>query len=487
MRMSAGKWFRCTGLAASLLALASCGRKAEMPAAEAPAAPASEQGGLFDTAVDAYVFGYPLVTMEYTRRVMTNVAAPEGTRAPMGQLVRLREYPNASFRDVTAPNADTLYTTAWIDVSREPWVLSLPDMKARYDLFPLLDGWTNVFQVPGKRTTGTAAQVYAITGPGWTGTLPADVEEYKSPTAIVWLLGRIYCTGTPEDYNAVHAVQDKVSIVPLSSFGKPYTPPAGTVDSSIDMKKPVRDMVDDLHAGAYFETLANLLKSNPPSAADAPMVERLAALGIVPGQELDAGKLRTAVGPRLLDVPKTAQGKVMEWVQGAVPAGDAQNLNGWFFSTKTGTYGTNYIQRALITAVGLGANLPQDAVYPTSEVDADGKPYTGANKYVLRFEKDQVPPVDGFWSLTMYDGSYFFVENPLHRYTVSSRNRFVPNADGSVDIYIQNESPGKAKEANWLPAPRDKFILMMRLYWPKETPPSLLDGTWKIPGVKQAA
>ncbi|HEY7574552.1 MAG TPA: DUF1214 domain-containing protein, partial [Thermoanaerobaculia bacterium] len=148
---------------------------------------------------------------------------------------------------------------------------------------------------------------------------------------------------------------------------------------------------------------------------------------------------------------------------------------------------TNYIQRALITAVGLGANLPQDAVYPTSEVDADGKPYSGANRYVLRFEKDQMPPVDGFWSLTMYDRNYFFVDNPLHRYTVSSRNKFVPNADGSVDIYIQNESPGKGKEANWLPAPGDKFILMMRLYWPKETPPSLLDGTWKIPGIKQAS
>ncbi|MGE3871269.1 MAG: DUF1254 domain-containing protein, partial [Pseudorhodoplanes sp.] len=195
----------------------------------------------FWLASDAYVFGYPLVTMEMTRRVITNVAAPVGTRAPMGQIIKLRQYPDASFRDVTAPNADTLYTTAFFDVGKEPWVLSVPDMKDRYFLLPMLDGWTNVFQVPGKRTTGTKAQTFAITGPGWKGTLPAGVTEYKSPTSIVWLLGRIYCTGTPEDYAAVHKLQDEFKLVPLSSYGKPYTPPAGTVDASIDMKTAVRE------------------------------------------------------------------------------------------------------------------------------------------------------------------------------------------------------------------------------------------------------
>ena len=184
----------------------------------------------FWLATDAYIYGYPLVTMEMTRRVITNVARPEGTKAPMGQIIKLREYPDATFRDVTAPNADTLYTTAFLDVGKEPWVLSLPDMKDRYFLFPMLDGWTTVFQVPGKRTTGTAAQTYAITGPGWKGTLPAGVHEYKSPTSIVWLLGRIYCTGTPEDYAAVHALQDECKLVPLSAYGKDYTPPAGKVD-----------------------------------------------------------------------------------------------------------------------------------------------------------------------------------------------------------------------------------------------------------------
>src|ERR1700757_1919964 len=230
----------------------------------------------FILATDAYIYGYPLVTIEMTRRVFTNVAAPVGTRGPMGQIIKLRQYPDASFRDVTAPNADTLYTTAFFDVGGEPWVLSIPDMKDRYYLMPMLDGWTTVFQVPGKRTTGTAAQTYAITGPGWTGTLPAGVTEYKSPTSMVWILGRIYCTGTPEDYKEVHALQDQFKLVPLSAYGKSYTPPPGKVDPSIDRKTPVREQVNGMDAGAYFKLLAALMKDNPPAKEDAPIVEKMA-------------------------------------------------------------------------------------------------------------------------------------------------------------------------------------------------------------------
>jgi hypothetical protein len=230
----------------------------------------------FILATDAYIYGYPLVTMEMTRRVVTNVAAPVGTRGPMGQIIKLRQYPDASFRDVTAPNADTLYTTAFFDVGKEPWVLSIPDMNGRYALLPMLDGWTTVFQVPGKRTTGTSAQTYAITGPGWKGTLPAGVKEYKSPTSLVWLLGRIYCTGTPEDYAEVHKLQDEFKLVPFSSYGKPYTPPAGTVDPSIDMKTAVREQVNRMDAVAYFTLLCKLMKDNPPTAADAPQLAKFA-------------------------------------------------------------------------------------------------------------------------------------------------------------------------------------------------------------------
>ena len=426
--------------------------------------------------VDAYIYGYPLVTMEMTRRVMSNVEKPEGSRAPMGQFVRMREYPSAAYRDVTAPNADTLYTSAWIDVGQEPWVLSLPDAHDRYYLFPMLDGWTDVFQVPGKRTTGTGPQTYAITGPGWKGKLPPGVKEYKSPTAIVWLLGRIYCTGTPEDYDAVHQLQDKISLVPLSAYGKPYAPPPGQVDPSVDMKTAVREQVNSLSADEYFNLLAKLMKDNPPAAADTPMVKKMAKLGIVPGQPFDSSKLGPLAKEAFDTVPKIANERIMLWMKEGILAGDMKLEHGWVFTTKTGLYGVNYIQRALVTAIGLGANRPQDAVYPTSEGPSVASSYTGEKKYVMHFDKGQLPPAKGFWSLTMYDKDYFFVQNPINRQSISARQDLKPNTDGSVDLCIQNESPGADKESNWLPAPKDKFILMMRLYWPEETAPSILDG-----------
>jgi hypothetical protein len=467
----------------SLLAATSLSSQAR--ALDAPIADIMEGSDEFLLAIEAYTFGYPLVTMEMTRRVITNVAAPEGTKAPMGQISKLREYPNAAFRDVTAPNADTLYTSAWLDLGKEPWVVSIPAMGDRYALFPMLDGWTTVFQVPGKRTTGTGAQTYAVTGPGWAGSLPPGMKEYKSATNLVWLLGRIYCTGTPEDYKLVHELQDQVKVMPLSAYGKDYTPPAGKVDPAIDMKTAVRDQVNRMDAFEYFTLLCELMKTNPPYKADAPTVDKMAAIGIVPGESFDRSKFNPDFAKR---VPQIAFDRIM--LHFKFSDGDVKNVNGWGFTVKTGIYGTDYIQRALITAIGLGANRPQDAIYPTSQKYAGGligRDYVGAEKYVMSFEKGLMPPVDGFWSLTMYDANYFFVDNPLNRYSISVRQPLKANADGSTDLYIQNESPDADKESNWLPAPKGKFILMMRLYWPKEGDPSIIDGSWVLPPVKKVS
>ncbi len=208
----------------------------------------------------------------------------------------------------------------------------------------------------------------------------------------------------------------------------------------------------------------------------------MAKIGIVPGKDFDASKLDPAVAKALPGVPKAAQAKIMGFFKDA-----GKLVNGWQVMTKTGLYGTEYLRRAFVTAIGLGANRPQDAVYPTSEVDGDGSPYSGANKYVMHFAKGQTPPADGFWSLTMYNADYFFVANDLNKYTVSPRNDLKYNEDGSLDVYIQYESPGKEKEANWLPAPKDKFVLMMRLYWPKEKDPSIIDGSWEPPAAQKVA
>jgi hypothetical protein len=223
------------------------------------------------------------------------------------------------------------------------------------------------------------------------------------------------------------------------------------------------------------------MKRNPPAAADAREIARFATIGLVPGQDFDASKLKADFIKR---IPQAAFDRIM--VQFKINKA-VKDINGWAFTTDTGLYGTDYLMRALVTAIGLGANRPQDAVYPTSQKDSDDRAYDGANKYVMHFPRGQLPPVRGFWSVTMYDADYFFVNNPLNRYSISPRQNLKTNPDGSTDIYIQKDSPGPDKESNWLPAPAGKFILMLRMYWPNERRPSIINGSWKIPPVKKVA
>lgn len=431
---------------------------------------------------DAYVFGYPLITTYMTRQVMTNVVRPEGMRAPINQFANVREYPTAAFTGVTAPNADTLYSEGWLDLGPEPIVVAWPEMGDRYYLFPMLDAWTNVIASPGTRTTGGRAQAYVLTGPRYTGPVPADIPRISSPTDLLWVHGRTYCDGTPEDYRKVHALQDQYRLVPLGAWGRgDYRAPAGRVDPSVDMHAAVRDQVDRLSPADYFTLLARLMATNGPVAADAPAIAQFARIGLVPGQPLDFSRLPPAVQRGLT----TARRSGLERIMGQERHGGLTIENGWVVTLKTGVYGTDYVQRAFVTAVGLGANDPQDAVYPFTLHDDQGRKLDGNNRYVLRFAPGALPPARGFWSLTMYNDKWFFAANALNRYTLSQRNDLKRNADGSTDLYIQSESPGKEHEANWLPAPRGEFILMLRLYLPEQSPAfSILNGTWRPPPVR---
>lgn len=433
-------------------------------------------------AQDAYIYGYPLVTFDMVRQQQTNVAVPGAEHAPMGQIIKMRRYPAVDNHCCAAPNADTLYTEVWLDVSKEPWVFSIPDMGNRYYIMPMLDGWSEVFAVPSARTTGGKPQTYAITGPGWSGTLPQGVTQVESPTGMVWILGRIYCTGTPEDYAAVHALQDKFSVVPLRAYGKPYTSPQGVVDSDIDMKTAVRKQVNSLDIDAYFTDLARLMKTNPPTAQDAPIVARIAKIGLVPGQDFDPRKLGLLDREAIKTVPKLAL------LEMGLMLKREPTTKGWLYFTKgVGDFGTDYRLRGMANLLGPGWNRPADAVYPLSQKDAEGDGYNGAeHSYVMRFEKGQLPPADAFWSLTMYDTEFFFVPNEISRYDLGGRDRLIINPDGSVDLYLQTDSPGADKEANWLPAPKGKFNLVLRIYSPRETPPSILDGSWTPAAVTKA-
>jgi len=429
--------------------------------------------------IEAVVYGYPAVLVDVTRRVQTNVAAPEHDgRAPINQFSNFLRYPTAAYRDVVRINVDTLYSFAWLDLSKEPMVLSVPNTHGRYYLMPILDGWTNVFSSPGKRTTGTEAGSFAIVGPNWTGTLPADLKQLRSPTNLAMIAGRTQADG-PADYAVVNAIQKQYRLTPLSAFGKPYAPPTGVVDPQIDMTTAPVDQVNRMTADTFFSRLADLMaSSSPPAAADAPMLAKLAKIGITPGR-FD----RSALDPAVM---KGLDGCVQAAVEGMGAAAKelGSSANGWRLPVmKIADFGTDYDLRAQVALVGLGANLAKDAVYPTAFVDGDGEPLTGANRYVLHFDKAGLPPVNAFWSLTMYDAQNFLAANPINRYNIAGWMPLTYNADGSLDVLIQHASPGKHRESNWLPAPDGSFNVTLRMYWPKD---AVLDGSWTPPAIRKA-
>jgi hypothetical protein len=491
-------------LAALAFAIAGCGEQKAPPAADAAKAQAeaeaaakakaeaeaaakakaeaeAKEKAALEAGVEAVVYGLPLVIMDLTRQKTSNVAKPEAFAAPVNQFAHVRAFPDSSFKDVVRANVDTLYSTAWLDLSREPIVLTVPDTRGRHYLMPMVDAWTNIFASPGKRTTGTKAGHFAITGPGWSGELPKGVQELKSPTNMVWVIGRTQTNG-PKDYKAVHAVQDGYRLTPLSAFGKPYVAPEAPVDPNIDMKTPPVAQLQAMSAEAFFNRMAALLKDNPPPAAEAPLLEKLARIGIVPGQKFDPSKLDPAVAKGLEKSVAVAMEKLT-----AASKEMGAPVNGWRVPPMIlANFGAEYGLRAVVALVGLGANLPADAVYPSAYVDNEGKALSGANKYVLRFPKGEAPPVNAFWSVTMYDPDSFFVANPLNRYALSSWMPLKRNPDGSVELYIQHESPGKDREANWLPAPAGEFNLTLRMYWPTDKDPTILNGTWKAPAVTLA-
>ena len=427
---------------------------------------------------EAYVFGYPLVLMDVTRRVSTAVPKVLGQKAPVNQFAHLREFPDPTFTNVISPNADTLSSIAWLDLKREPMILSLPAVGKRYYMMSMLDAWTNVFAVSGTRTTGNSKGDFAIVGPQWTGKLPAGLKEIKSPTAMVWLIGRTQTNGR-RDYAAVRAIQDKYTLTPLSAWGKGYTPPGDVaIEPGTDTKLPPKAQVARMDATTYFGRLNALMQHNPPAAADAPALARFAAIGVAPGKPFDLTSMDLAVAKGLERSVRAGQAQIVTNTKQA----QGTKVNGWELFTKTGSYGTNYLWRAIVALIRLGANLPEDAIYQRATIDADGRPLTGANRYVVRFLKGQLPPVNALWSLTMYNAKQAFVQNPINRYAIGNRDKLKLDPDGSLTLHVQPDSPGKDKESNWLPAPKDTFNVVMWLYWPKQ---EILDGTWKIPPVER--
>ena len=430
-------------------------------------------------AYDATVYGFPLVIMDLTRQVFTAVPAPNANGSPANQFGNKKVFPDATFVNVVNPNADTLYSSAWVDTGKEPIIISLPDTQGRYYLMPMLNYWTDSFASPGSRTTGTGSGNFAITGPNWSGKLPEGITEMKSSTRWVWIVGRITCTG-PSDYQNVSKLQDQLKLTPLSAWGTNYVPPANVpVDPNVNTRVSPLNQLLALDAASYFNYVCQLMIENPPYKADAPLLDRMAKIGIKTGVDyksyfagLDNGvksAIQTGYQSALTEIPAGGMGTIK---------------NGWQLSYDTGNYGTNYILRAAIAYRGLGANLSDDAFYASTATSGDGAKFSSTNRYVIHFDKDGIPPVNGFWSLSMYNEKILFAANPINRYCVGSLSDppLSKNPDGSIDIYIQRDSTDSAKMPNWLPAPASgSFSLTLRLYWPQKP---VIDKSWIPPAVQ---
>jgi len=445
---------------------------------------ASSTQETYEIARDAYIYAYPIVTMDVTARQATNVpnATTISLRAPLNQFAHVRTYPKADARDVVRLNFDTLYSFAWLDLSQEPIVLSVPDMADRYYLLPMLDMWTDVFCVVGSRTTGSKTGSYAIVPSAWNGALPPGLSKIVAPTPVVWILGRTQTNG-PADYENVRKVQDSYTLTPLSHWGKTYSPPDNSpTDATIDNKTEPLKQVNAMDGVTMLSRLAELIIKHPPHPNDYPILFRMQRIGLEPGKPVNVSKLQPALREKINAAAKDA----LKSIELAGKTGEGlMKANCWFYALQTvGTYGTSYKVRAMGTLIGLGVNLPEDAIYPASFMDSDGKPYSGANRYVLHFDKDKLPPVGAFWSVTLYDDDGYQVPNPINRFAIGDRDKLKFNADGSLDISIQNQPPGTDKDQNWLPAPKDGFNLAMRLYSPRR---DVVEGTWTPPEVKRQA
>ncbi|MCH9733421.1 MAG: DUF1254 domain-containing protein [Actinomycetia bacterium] len=422
---------------------------------------------------EAFIYFYPLVTMDITRLQAINRPAGPLASTP-NRFQHIRAYPDADFRAVVRPNFDTLYSSCWLDLTDGPVILHIPDTDDRYYMLPLLDMWTDVFANPGKRTSGTDEQTYVVVGPGSeTQQLPEGVPVIASPTPHVWIIGRTQTNG-PDDYSAVHAVQDGYSVTPLSPPATPHAP-----DASYDVTTEPLRKVNAMTALDYLAYAASLLMVNPPHPTDFSTIARLAHIGIHPGQPFDGGRFTAAERAEIEDGKRDALVAIQA---GATSLGDI--IDGWASLTENmGVYGNSYFRRAVVTLVGLGANPPEDAVYPLLVTDAAGQQLSGENDYTIHFEADKLPPVDAFWSVTMYDAEGYQVANDIDRFAIGDRDALQYNTDGSLDLYLQHSSPGPERESNWLPAPRGPLGVTMRLYAPKH---AVLDGAWSPPPVHKA-
>ena len=413
----------------------------------------------------AYLYAFPLVLMDATRKVSTNTETPNGTRAPINQFIHAEKLADAASRAVVTPNVDTIYTQAFLDVGSEPMLYGVPQTDRFFNV-QVLDAWTNtaaVLEAPG---------LYAITRSDWQGELPEGVQRINVPTTRVWTIARIVLSGQ-EDLPNVRAIQDKMQLMPLSAYQMDrWTAPAGTYDPAYDFV-PVQHVLA-LSPQEFFDTANQLMETNPPAAADAPVLRELAALHVGPGEKFDDKALGLFSGLRWKLMLLQLKGKLK-----AEAANYAQQMGQWiYYGDPIGDFGTAYTYRAMVALMGLGANTTDVAIYPKTDVDSTGAVLTGKKTYTLHIEAEPPTKEKGFWSVTAYGEDDFLIDNAIDRYCVNDRSGLHRNPDGSIDIILSKEAPEDT--TNWLPVGEGDFDLFLRIYKPDT---AALEG-WQPPVVR---
>jgi len=439
--------------------------------------------------MQSYVYGFPLVLMDVTNGVLTATPKAGEYKAPINQFFRIRTYVSPDFKDVVRISRNSLWSVAVLDLEKEPVVISHPDTGGRFVVVQMMNMWTDDFGSVGSRTTGSGSGKFLIAGPKWSGTAPTDIKDiYKCATRYAWVLVQISAK-SPEEFPAINAIQDQLKVTPLSAWGRPYMPPDNVpVDPAVDTTSTPFDQVRLMDAATFFNRLAHVMKDNPPYATDSSMQEKLRKLGVEPGKDFDASRVDPNVLKGLNRVPAQI------WNTLASAPYQMKGVNGWLLPLNLGRYGNDYNTRAFIAYVGLGALTSDDAIYPSVFVDADGNPLLGTHKYTMHFPKGEIlPSKAGVWSISQYREN-FYVHNPIERYSILPSMPIKYNEDGSLDIYLQAQSPGADKESNWLPLPLSGPVnLTIRVYQPK---PEMFDGqskdnlmvgpaTYTIPPVKK--
>ncbi len=455
---------------ALLILFSACGHKHQYRPRKIPKAET------IPTLTEAYQYGFPLVLMDLTREMQTNVEEVNPTmgRAPINQFVHMSQYPDQTFKDLPRANVDTLYSSAWLDLTKGPLIIEVPNTSDHYYMMSMLSAWTNVYASPGERTTGTLAKKFMVVGPKWDGDLLPNTDFIRSPTNLTWIMVRLEASPDKTQTSRIAKVQSAFKIYPALELEKIHTTPRGIVNPNLDPKTPLERILS-MSPEEYFNRLNTLLVHNPPAPEDDQVTPLFEQVSIGAGKNFRLEDFSSDEQKQISQIPQKVRSELEKYKKDGVSIS-----NGWAQVKSTGDYGTDFKKRAFVAYTNLGAPLETDVLSFTAGIDISGMRLNGEKNYILHLDADEIPSTRAFWSLTAYDKEFKLVENKIQRYSLGNHNKMKFNRDGSLDIYIQSKNPGKKLESNWLPIPKGEFEITARLFWPNE---EALDANWNIPPI----